>query len=231
MSTTVTLYPSLDGYTYRYIDSGETFSTLAGGNGTVGGSNDSQVAHFIYAGDSTNTWRYINRMMIVFDTSSIPDTATIDSVIFSIYCPYKYFPATLQDYLVISPGTTTTNTSIIAADYQLNTSPVVYASIPYSTLSTGGNTPNAYYDFTFNATGRNAISKTGLTKIAMKWASDASVTAPTWSASAYAQFNVYLSEQADFKPKLTITYTEGAPVTTILTSPTTVAYLGGTAHY
>jgi len=141
---------------------------------------------------------YVNRNIVNFDTSSIPDTATIDSAVVSLYGTLTT-QTTADDYSVVA-NTGAANASYSVADFDQ------FGTTKFATDITGASfSATGYNDWTLNATGIAAISKTGVSKLGFRSSKDISNTAPLGA-------NYVLAYSADFTgtssdPKLVVTYT------------------------
>jgi len=222
-NTVSTFYPdadtestSVDGSAGRGGVS-EAWATIHAGAGN--NSNDS-IASLDEPGLRVSTsnaslWRTINRTFLLFDTSAITDTDTIDSAVLSIYV------TSLTNTITPSSGTmgfrivTTTpasNTAIANSDYA-NTGTTSQANeILIGSIST-----SAYNDFTLNATGLSNVSTTGVSKFGLRHTRDADDSEPTGSHSV-GQKSALLPVAADTAgtsqdPKLVVTHS--APVNAV----------------
>lgn len=143
-----------------------------------------------------STWYYIDRLFFQFDTSALPDTAVIDSVTFSVYVESIGWSG--EEFGLVQ-NTTASNTTLVTADYGKCGTPegATEGASRVSITTTGWKT------FTFNATGRSWVNRTGYTKIGIRPSQDLQ---KIWSADGGATFR--MSEYADpaYKPYLTITY-------------------------
>lgn len=148
--------------------------------------------------------------MYLFDTSAIGDTDTIDSAIFSVKGN-----GSKTDALAIAPNVNVysaspaTNTNIIAADFNdYGSTAFCDSAITYAGWDTG-----AYNNFTLNANGKAAVSKTGITKLSLRNANyDVAALAPTWADSASSNIGGIFADTADTTsdPKLVVEYSAGA---------------------
>lgn len=211
---TATFYPTLDGYMGQdYGDcttSTATWATIRGATGND--SNDSSTTLFpsyLWSSSVANDWCYMTRGGVLFDTSSLPDDATIISVTLSLYGESKGNTSGLSDFSYNVYSFTPASDSVIAnTDYANFGSTVFATGVTYAGLSTAG-----YNDFPFNATGIAAVSLTGLTRLGLREATyDGPNNAPvyaTFGANKQAFIEVYGSEQAGTSqdPMLVVNYT------------------------
>lgn len=212
--TTSTFYPdpdtettSVDGYAQRYGSPGTSWADKRGGNGTEtdAGAAADQTSPWI--GGSVGAWTVLRRNLYVFDTSSLGSGSTITAGVFSLHTDFA--SASGDQNFVVTPATTASNTAIAASDYQSNTSSTVYATITDAAVTSG------YNDWTLDAAGRSNISKTGVSKFAMKLSGDASNTEPSGQSSDRIwKFADYFGTGSD--PKLVVTYTSPFTATAAL---------------
>ena len=211
LSTTMTFYPdahpettSVDGYVVR-IAGQDTWANTKAGAGTNAGNADanSAMAAF-YCGTTTNKFTRADRTIFLFDTSLLPNGATITSAIFSIYgAGAKQDPTSSSPTFNIYSSNPASNTALVPADFTTLGTTQYATSITYAAWNDSG-----YNDFTLNAAGIAAISKTGITKFGLREASfDAGSGTPNWVNSAVMYVGGCFSEAgAGYKPKLVITY-------------------------
>lgn len=198
-NTTSTFYPnadpettSVDGYAGRNVPGGEVWATIRAGAGTVNNSDDPNMRISI-DGHNTDTdkWTLMQRMIILFDTSAIPDTDPINTATLSLV-------GTKSDNLSITPdiniytSTPGSNTTVAGSDYsQIGTTAQSDTAITYANWN-----ESAYNDFVLNATGRGNVSKTSISKFGARNANyDVAGVAPTWTGGVTASgFNVTTAE-------------------------------------
>ena len=150
---------------------------------------------------NTNGTYQINRGMLYFDTSSIPDNATITSATLSLY-GYDNGHTGPDWNLVIQNGQPTyPHSPADMFDYDCNhysgNGGQISVHNPWWSVS-------GYNNITMNATGLSWINKTGPTKLCMRTSRDISSTVPS-GGEAVAYYSVGCGDPAK-KPKLTVTY-------------------------
>jgi len=211
-----TFYPdasAADGYVAR-TSASENWATIRAGNGTT--HNDtaaSEIGIGIYADATDLVWWNLYRSIFSFDTSSIPDGNNIDAAVISLYGTGK------QDGLSCSPSINVYSASPAADDELANgdfqtigTTPYCDAAIGYAVWAV------AYNDFTLNATGRAAISKTGVSHFGFRdVVYDAGGTVPNWVYTGVSNLNVYYSNNGTNKPKLVVTHSAPIVLPTVTT--------------
>lgn len=203
---------SVDGRVRRRTEgSGAAWSTLRNGAGTAAYDAETASTAFVicgYSGYSPNYWYHLDRMLALFYTEGLPDDASITQVIASVYGNSKVDPQSWTPNLNVYASTPASNTGLVAADYsQVGTTPYCDTPITYAGFSVTG-----YNDFTLNAAGIAAISKTGVTKLGFRNANyDVADVAPSNpTADRIAYLGCYFAEQGNgYKPKLVVTYTSG----------------------
>lgn len=220
ISDSATFYPdanpetsSVDG-DVRRITSNESWADIKSGAGTAP-LGDSNVNMYCYVSSSTTTdrWRYLIRAIMLFDTSSLPDSATISSAVLSVYCQSKGdelgFHATFAPNIYSSNPAS--NTALVAADYGTLGTTGLATAIGYDSIATG-----AYNDFTLNSSGIAAISKTGVSKFGLRDSYyDAGTNTPSWPGGGLDTYvKWYTADQGSgYKPKLVITYVDSGEKT------------------
>lgn len=188
-----------------------TFNSNAGGDGLVYSVNTNYTtAHNATSGtlDATSTPNtcaqngitgadyYIGRGFFPFDTSTLPDDATITAATLELYI--TGIGDSTANYASVVQSTQASNTALNAADFDAVGTTTGGDSAAFNTLST-----SAYTTITLNATGRGWISKTGYTTLALRQSTDITSSAP--ASFQYIQCNY--SESGSNKPILRVTYT------------------------
>lgn len=200
---------SVDGHVVRSLDPDivptESFSTIRSGAGNFafdGGSNTS--ADLLADAVTSNTYIELNRALLLFDTSSLPNDAVISAATLSIYVTYRINE--LSQSLNVTSGTPASNTALVTSDYAIAN----FGSTTFSTnVDMGTMTLNAYNAFILNGSGIAVISLTGITKLAVRGSGDITNTAPTWVADGLSKVSFQTAENTN-KPKLVITYTSAS---------------------
>ena len=212
----------------RYSDSGwgtgngtpaapvtATFYSVAGGDGVVqksgavwatqrgaatGTSVDktSAFGSCMQVQEYTGTY-YIDRGFLSFDTSSIPDGATISSAVLHIYVNTKS-DVGIGDSLVLVEGTQASATDLATADYD------AFGSTELASRALSAITTSAYNTLTLNSSGLAIINKTGHTKLCTRSARDVDNSAP--GSGQYSSVAIYWSDETGTSkdPKLVVTY-------------------------
>ena len=230
VSDSMTFYPdsdppgetnSVDGYIF---ESGNLTWAAIRGAGS-GDARDDEVNGYAYlsAHADANKWASLYRGYHLFDTSSLPDAATLTDATLGLYGHNKYNGLGTPTMRLV-PSYPAGVTALLDADYnQIGTKS--YANeIDYNSWSTTG-----YNTFTFNATGLAAIDVTGMGTFGSRLVCDATNSEPTHVPSSPMGFAYYCSEQgAGFNPKLVVTYVVlSAPTVTT----TSITNLGTTTAY
>lgn len=141
---------SVDGSVQRDAGgAGEVWGTIRSGAGTA--SNDSATTMncaVALASGTTNQWAGIGRSIYLFDTSSLPDAATISAGVMSVYVQSKYdgLGATLATNVYAT--TPASNTALVNADYGQFGTTALATSISWASLPSSG-----YADFNLNSSG------------------------------------------------------------------------------
>ncbi len=213
ISDSATFYPdanpetsSVDGHAGRVVTN-EAWATLKAGAGTH--SNDSGAylySNRIVTSSTTNEFSQAWRSIALFDTSGLPDSASITDAILSLYGEYKQDGLNCTPDINIYSSNPASNTAVAAADFTSLGTTEFSTTINYADWNTAG-----YNDFALNASGIAAISKTGVSKFCARCAKyDVGALTPNWVASQTSQTRACSAEQgAGYKPKLVVTYTTG----------------------
>lgn len=197
---------SVDGVVFRHV-AAESFSTLRAATTGSASSSGSQMIPNLISTTTTDIYQEMARGIMLFDTSSIPNDATIVSASVSFYPT-----STVNDFsqsIGITSGTPASNTDLVAADYAVGN----FGSTRFATdVSLNSLTVNSYNSMALNASGISAISLTGISKFALRLSGDIDSSAPTWLSSSASAVIIQTSENTN-KPRLTVTYTSVTGVT------------------
>jgi hypothetical protein len=180
-NTTSTFYPdantettSFDGCQAFFSSGGTWVQALdqANSNDFI---SDSNVSLFIDAQKSGSNWN-VGVSQILFDTSALPDSDTIDSAVFSIKrndTIVSFQNANASSAHLVG-GNPASNTAISTSDYGSRIEGTSFGSFLYSSTS-----DEAYADITLNSSGLSNITKTGVSKFVLTTGQDVNRTEPT----------------------------------------------------
>lgn len=150
----------------------------------------------------------IFRSAFLFDTSSIPDTDSITSATFSLYGTGSASEDVDTDSVSVVASTPASNTAIALGDFDQFGTTKLATDITIASWNTG-----AYNDFTLNASGLAAISKTGITKLGARTAKDISATTPTGENYVFTHYADQTGTTND--PKLVVVHASATSVKTV----------------
>ncbi len=206
---TTTSFDGVVGKRLTYGGAGESWANLISAL-TSNYTQDSGVEGGITIDENDpghpNTWCDFDRVVLLFDTSPLPGSATISAATLSLYGAYKGDSA-----VAITP-----NINIYSSNPASNIVPAYgdfnsFGSIPLclTPITYVGWNLAGYNDFVLNAAGIAAIIKGGITKLAARNANyDVAATPPTWTASGSHYVHTWFADKGvGFKPKLVVTYT------------------------
>jgi len=197
--TTATFYATQTG-------DGELYAGGAGWDtqhdATSGTEDDDSTTASVYAEAAGSYW--LARLALPFDTSALPDDATITGATLYVYPTTKWDVDTNGAVRVVQ-NTTASATSLNADDYDqigsINDPAAGATDSDITGISTG-----SYLSIPLNATGLSWISKTGVTKLGLRESHDATDSAP---ASGLNGIRISTADETGTAqdPKLEITYT------------------------
>ncbi|MEM1589813.1 MAG: DNRLRE domain-containing protein [Candidatus Bathyarchaeia archaeon] len=180
---------SYDGYIYT--------SNAIYGNARTGQSGTvQQSTSYLSVGQSLTTIYYIYRAFLFFDTSIIPDTATITSAKLSLYVyigTTSHFNVTIQNGQPVYP-----HIPLQSGDYYY-----AYYSGNGGCRSTSTMPSSGYWNITFNAEGLNWLQKNGVTKLCLRSSNDI-IGLPPEDAESVTFCSAEKGEE--YAPKLYVTY-------------------------
>lgn len=183
----------------------ENFATITAGAGT---GVITILGISLRATSSANVYQENYRTVCHFDTSALTSGASISSAVFSLY---GFTPSPKTDdagktpNLALLASTVVSNNTVADADYQSHGTTEFATRYTYAAWTGAG-----YNDFTLNASGLSAISKTGTSKFfVMNGQYDLDGVDPSLGGNQEFSVNAYDADTAGTTndPKLVITYT------------------------
>jgi hypothetical protein len=209
-----TVYPVFTDTTSTFYPDAHTETTTVDGEIQYNQASSWSEAHDAASGPQPNPsgsfgefaysaywsgYYYIVRSIFLFDTSSLTSSANISSATISIY-GYGTVNNADGDYAYIVNSAPASNTDITSSDYSTLGTTSYSNAYAFSSWST-----SAYNDFTLNNLGRDAISKTGVSKFGARDWFDIMNSAP----SGFNQLQTRWAENSGTSqdPKLVVTYT------------------------
>lgn len=223
----LTFYPdvdpestSVDGRAYCYDSNGLTWTQVLASSGTHSHDVGVSIRLAIISHTDSDKWTVLERVIILFDTSAIPDGATITSAIL-----YLYGAVGKDNGLGLSPtyniyaSAPASNTALVPGDYDsLGTTPFCDTPITYANWNEHATDDSlAENTFTLNAAGLAAISKTGITKLGVREVVyDVGGVVPAWTSDLGTDILMGSAESSDalWRPKLVVAFTTTAPQVT-----------------
>lgn len=214
ISDSLTVYPdihpesvSVDGRV-QYGADPATWATIHDAlTGTFVDDNTDYLNAYVQASATANKWNNIFRSLELFDTSPLPDDAAITATTLTNY-GYSASTGLGAHYLNIYSSTPASNTQIVVADYDMVGTTPFATQIQTTSWNIGD--PGNPNDFIFNADGRAAISKTGISKFSLRVVCDATNSEPGWASAQVAGGVAWASDKGNgYKPKLVVTYIVG----------------------
>ncbi|KKS13332.1 MAG: hypothetical protein UU69_C0008G0017 [Candidatus Magasanikbacteria bacterium GW2011_GWA2_41_55] len=220
---TMTFYPdadpevaTVDGHAWRST-AAETWANKIGGAGTSNSSvATTHRAIYIDSSATENAWDLNYRTILLFDTSSAPDNAIIDSATISLKVTEAVDTLGITpDYVIVS-STPASNTALANGDYNQ------LGSTPFSdVLAYGTFTVGQWATSTLNAAGIADISLTSISKFGLRNSNyDLAAIAPAWSSNVYSRVTVNSADNIGTAsdPFLTIVYHQNTiPTATAIT--------------
>lgn len=193
----------VDGYCLRQgVD--VAWSTLRGGNGTDAAGDSAGDFFMVRIAASTTSNQFSQNIVsqLLFDTSALTSVVSINSAIESFYGEAGSETG-LTFSICITAAVPASNATIAISDYQTR----LFTRFNSADIANGSWNASGYNDFTFNATGRAAISKTGITKTCLTSDKDADNVAPTWSSAAVGSVKGLYADNGSNIPKLVVVFT------------------------
>jgi hypothetical protein len=224
---TTTFYPdanAIDGDVYRSAAGSWTTVRDATVGANVNPSGVQNLAMHVAGGSTADTWGEFGRSFILFDTSSIPDAATINSATLQAVGSTQDYANAFTDSVAIVTSSPASDTALVLEDFDQVGSVRQAADIPLANITRDNST---YTAWTLNSTGLGNISKTGITKFGMRSAKDLDNNS-AWLNSVRTLIIFGSSREimagGDQRPKLVVTYTQVAPTFDRFITPGTATW-------
>lgn len=203
-SNTGTYSPSMAQLVGILGSANQSFSALRSGasGNDIEGPGSAVTVYLNGDTGAANVYASLSRGYLVFDTSSIPDDASITAATVQLYVSYE------SDFFAQSAGLTAatpaSDSSLVGTDYAVAN----FGSTRFATdLALASLSVNAYNTWTLNASGRAAISLTGKTRFGVRLSADIDNADPgnPTSSGLGSQF-VYDTTGRPYPPILSVTY-------------------------
>lgn len=181
----------------------ENLTTIRSAAGTAADDTATTIEVSIGTDVSAGNYASLTRSIMLFDTSSIPESAIITSAVLSLYGDVK--TNGLGDPILhIVASSPASNTSLAASDFNISS----WGSTSFGNIAYADFNISAYNDITLNDSGILSITKAGITKLGGRlfWDLNDSTSGLTWKIGDNAIIRWQSSENTN-KPKLTIEYT------------------------
>lgn len=182
-----------------------SWSAIRAGSANRATPTDATFLQYTGSHSSLNQWKNLWRIHIPFDTSGLPDAATVTDADLDLYCT-QADSDNFSLSLSLVESTAASNTTLATTDYQAYNTTRYATDKAFSTFSTSN-----YNTITLNSSGRSFINKTGWSKFSLMCDCDLDDSSPTWSSVAadYLSFSSSEATGTSQDPKLTVTYSEG----------------------
>jgi hypothetical protein len=198
---------------------GSSWTNIHDGAGTDANTSNAWIEIGIYRGFEPNYWMSIKRGIIMFNTSSLPDNAIITNAKLSVYIPGTDFhpdggikngmgmsnSQAALSLMNVNPASTNNTTP---SDYKTFGTTRYASDIPHNELM-----ENQWNTFTLNSDGKTSISKTSISKLGIRFASDTDNVPPTWRSPRDNRYTnaswIYLytaDKGTSYRPKLEVSY-------------------------
>ena len=216
---------SVDGRAQRYVKN-VSWSNIHDGAGTLAQSDRTTEPVELATWDTTDEWLSINRLFLLFDTSSIPLGTEIKSALVSIHATAAADPLGISTTFKVGIVSSDPNndTDIIVADYQSIGNTLLSNTYTHEDCLIG-----AVKVFTLNTSGRSQIVRGGITKLGIReFTYDVADLAPPWTATSVTAISFRMADHLSGPyPELTVTY----DISTLLPGSLWVEGTGGGGGY
>ena len=181
----------------------QTLANIVAGAGTAHNTSpDIGNGGVIEASATLDQYDWIARGIILFDTSSLPDTATVSAAQLSLFIQQNTDQLLVSTFNIVG-STPASNTVLANSDYG-NLGTTKYSA----DMNLGDVVSDQYFDIALNATGIAAVSTTGITKFGIRLTADGLGGGITWAATfaSYVNFRGASHTGTSQDPTLLVTY-------------------------
>jgi hypothetical protein len=190
---------TVDGYVGRAGEDG-TWANIRDGAGNESGDTDANDTAPLIAKSAANNYEQLRRCIYLYNTSTIPGTATIQSGTHSVYGTAKGNTIDDADTDLVASNPTS-NTALANGDYGTLGTTKFATAIAYASWSTSG-----YNDWTLNSDGLAAINAGGISDFGTRLDVDTDDTPPGGGANENMFTQGNFADNASNEPKLNVTY-------------------------
>jgi hypothetical protein len=222
--TVSTFYPdahvesnTVDGYVRSLSAHAGVWAVVQGASTATDAEDDLGLGSVrIRASATTDEYDRWFRSYYLFDTSSIPDGDTISAATLSFKSNIVEDHRTSS--LSVGLCSPASDTALVAADWDAITFTKQAADMTFASINTDATTYNV---FTFNATGRGNVNKTGISKFSILITIDMEDDDPGWISLKDDEVNIYNAEETvsgtgDARPRLQVTHAAAPFIPSIL---------------
>jgi len=216
---TLIINPTQDGFLKRE-PYGTWVNARNGAGSDSGFTNSYNLAAGLRSDTTENLWQVMSRGAYVFNTTLIPDDATITSAKIGV-TGYRQW-SQIGYYNLVFTGFNPSNPSSLAtSDYNKFTDTEYSDRVNISVFSS----MDTHYNFTLNSGALSYINKTGNSPFLLRQSWDVDNSSPVWVSGKLEYFYTNYNENVDstLRPFLEITYTEPPPPDT--TPPASITNL------
>jgi len=217
MAETTFYSSSGDGYV-KYANAADWATAQGSADGNAVDYTSADNGEFCEVGIEGDGQYRITRGFLPFDTSGLPDTATILAATLSIYADSNVIDDDNDgdDWINIVQASQAATNQLVNGDYDTCGDSVDDPTEGATRIDIGNINANQYNTWTLNATGRGWISKTGYTKLGVREGHDCLDNAYVGGTGTYNRMGAYNSEETGTTkdPKLVVTYSEETTTTT-----------------
>ena len=184
----------------------EAWATIIAGAGNAVTAVGTVGAVTIVCTATSNQWATLERDIFLFNSAGLTASAVISATVMSLFGTDKNDTNSITPNLDIYTSSPASDNNLVIADFsQIAAISQTGSPITYASWSIVG-----YNAFTFDATGRGNVSKTGISKFGCRNANyDVSGTPPAWANGTYADLDFSMADEIGTSqdPKLVVTYT------------------------
>jgi PKD repeat protein len=211
-ATVVTINASHNGRVGMNANGG--WNAMRNGVGDYNADNTTTPYVYFISTDTTNQYDADIRYMVSFDTSSLPDDATITGAFYNITGKSKSGNWASMPALSLVDALPANTSDYANGDYDATTFTRQATDIPYASFLISNNTNQ------WTLTNTTWINKTGSTSYMVTTSWDTDNSSPTWAATKNVLFDI--SPITTYSDQLIITYTSGdsAPTAAFSGTPT-----------
>lgn len=203
---------SVDGWVRQVENDGESWAYMRAAGGNIAEDDiDGNTGIVVMASndENNNEWDILNRGIILFDTSWLPNNAILYDATLSVYGSYKNLIGAHTPKMQVVSSSPASNTALVGGDFDsLGAIKYLDTAQAYADYDDSG-----YNDYVLNQNGIDNIDLEGISKFGLiEEFYDLDGETPVWdSPTGWAMWAFAAEKGIGYQPKLVVIYSASLP--------------------